>query len=169
MEPNEKDIQDTATSAEEAVETPSAEGRIAELEAQLKEQDDRYLRMAAEYDNFRRRSREEKEGVYDHAVFDTVSELLPILDNLERATQYEDADKVREGLSMLLKTTEEVLKKLGIEAFGAVGDTFDPQIHNAVFHEEDDSRGEGEITEVFQKGYKKGKKILRFAMVKSAN
>lgn len=169
MEPNEKDIQDTATSAEGTVEAPSAEERIAELEAQLKEKDDRYLRMAAEYDNFRRRSREEKEGVYDHAVFDTVSELLPILDNLERATQYEDGDKVREGLSMLLKTTEEVLKKLGIEAFGAVGDTFDPQIHNAVFHEEDDSRGEGEITEVFQKGYKKGNKILRFAMVKSAN
>ena len=169
----EKEIRDTEATAEEVTEevTPESDtaARIAELEAQLKEKDDRYLRMAAEYDNFRRRSREEKEGVYDHAVFDTVSELLPILDNLERAAQYEDGDKVKEGLSMLLKSTEEVLKKLGIETFGAAGETFDPQIHNAVFHVEDEAYGEGEITEVFQKGYKKGNKILRFAMVKTAN
>ena len=165
----EKEKQHTEPTAEEVVPEVDAAARVAELEAQLKEKDDRYLRMAAEYDNFRRRSREEKEGVYDHAVFDTVSELLPVFDNLERAAQYEDGEKVKEGLSMLLKSTEEVLKKLGIEAFGAAGETFDPQIHNAVFHVEDEAYGEGEITEVFQKGYKKGNKILRFAMVKTAN
>ncbi len=165
----EKEKQHTEPTAEEVAPEVDAAARVAELEAQLKEKDDRYLRMAAEYDNFRRRSREEKEGVYDHAVFDTVSELLPIFDNLERAAQYEDGEKVKEGLSMLLKSTEEVLKKLGIEAFGAAGETFDPQIHNAVFHVEDEAYGEGEITEVFQKGYKKGNKILRFAMVKTAN
>ena len=169
----EKEIRDTETTAETVTEQTAPEAdaaaRIAELEAQIKDKDDRYLRMAAEYDNFRRRSREEKEGVYDHAVFDTVSELLPIFDNLERAAQYEDGDKVKEGLAMLLKSTEEVLKKLGIETFGAAGETFDPQIHNAVFHVEDEAYGEGEITEVFQKGYKKGNKILRFAMVKTAN
>ena len=170
---DEKEIHDTEATAEAVTEpaAPDADAaaRIAELEAQIKEKDDRYLRMAAEYDNFRRRSREEKEGVYDHAVFDTVSELLPIFDNLERAAQYEDGDKVKEGLTMLLKSTEEVLKKLGIETFGAAGETFDPQIHNAVFHVEDEAYGEGEIAEVFQKGYKKGNKILRFAMVKTAN
>lgn len=165
----EKEKQHTEPTAEEVAPEVDAAARVAELEAQLKEKDDRYLRMAAEYDNFRRRSREEKEGVYDHAVFDTVSELLPVFDNLERAAQYEDGEKVKEGLSMLLKSTEEVLKKLGIEAFGAAGETFDPQIHNAVFHVEDEAYGEGEITEVFQKGYKKGNKILRFAMVKTAN
>jgi len=165
----EKEKQHTEPTVEEVAPEVDAVARVAELEAQLKEKDDRYLRMAAEYDNFRRRSREEKEGVYDHAVFDTVSELLPIFDNLERAARYEDGEKVKEGLSMLLKSTEEVLKKLGIEAFGTAGETFDPQIHNAVFHVEDEAYGEGEITEVFQKGYKKGNKILRFAMVKTAN
>ena len=141
----------------------------AELEAQKKEQEDKYLRMAAEYDNFRRRSREEKSGIYDAALCDAVKELLPILDNLELAAKYDDADKVREGLAMIAKSAEAALAKLGVEKFGEVGDKFDPNLHNAVLHEENDELGEGEITDVFQKGYKKGAKIIRFAMVKSAN
>ncbi len=142
---------------------------IADLQAQIKDKDDRYLRMAAEYDNFRRRSREEKEATYDRAVFDTVEHLLPFFDTLERAAQFDDGDKVKEGLVMLLKTTGEILTKMGVESFGAAGEEFDPKLHNAVMHVEDDTLGEGVITEVFQKGYKKGNKILRFAVVKIAN
>ena len=142
---------------------------IEELKKKLSEADDKYLRMAAEYDNFRRRSREEKEATYENALSDTVSELLPIIDNLERAAMYDDGEKVKEGLVMTLKSVDSVFEKMGVEKFGESGDTFDPNIHNAVFHVDDDSLGEGEITEVFQKGYKKGKRIIRFAMVKSAN
>ena len=143
--------------------------RIAELEAQIRERDDKYLRMAAEYDNFRRRSREEREALYTAAAADTVKELLPIIDNLERAAQFDDGEKVKEGVIMIAKATGEVMTKLGVESFGAPGETFDPNIHNAVLHVEDEAYGEGEIVEVFQKGYRKGKTIIRFAMVKSAN
>ena len=143
--------------------------KIAELEAEIKEKDDKYLRMAAEHDNFRRRSREEREALYTLAECDTVKELLPIIDNLERATLYDDSEKVKEGLVMIAKATSEVLTKLGVEQFGEPGDTFDPNIHNAVMHIDDESLAEGEIVEVFQKGYRKGKTIIRFAMVKSAN
>ncbi len=142
---------------------------VARLESELAEQADKYLRMAAEYDNFRRRSREEKEGVYDGALSDTVSELLPIIDNLDRAALYDDGEKIKEGLVMIAKSVEQVFAKLRVEAFGAPGETFDPNIHNAVLHIDDDSYGEGEIVEVFQKGYKKGNHIIRFAMVKTAN
>ena len=154
--------------AEEKAE-PTAEERIAALEAELKEKDDKYLRMAAEYDNFRRRSREEKAATYADALADTVGELLPIIDNLERAAMYDDGEKVKEGLMMTAKSVSAVLEKLGIETVGAAGETFDPNLHNAVFHVEDESFSEGEIVEVFQKGYKKGNKIIRFAMVKTAN
>ena len=132
------------------------------------EQNDKYLRMAAEYDNFRRRSREEREAAYGSAMADTVAELLPIIDNLERAAGFE-GDKVAEGLKMISASVGTVLEKLGVETFGVPGDTFDPNLHNAVMHEESDEYGDGEIIEVFQKGYKKGNRIIRFAMVKSAN
>lgn len=143
--------------------------RIEELEAQIKEKDDKYLRMAAEYDNFRRRSREEKDGIYETALADTVAELLPIIDNLERAAGYEDGEKVLEGLVMIAKSAVAAFDKLGIEEIGKVGEKFDPNLHNAVLHVEDEAFGEGEIVEVFQKGYKKDKRIIRFAMVKTAN
>ena len=139
------------------------------LLASNKEQGEKYLRMAAEYDNFRRRSREEKEATYGSAMGDTVAELLPIIDNLERAAAFEDSEKIKEGLRMIYSSVKTVLDKLGIEVFGAVGDTFDPNIHNAIMHEEDDSGRENEITEVFQKGYRKGNRIIRFAMVKTVN
>ena len=142
---------------------------IEELKRKLSEADDKYLRMAAEYDNFRRRSREEKDATYESALADTVSELLPIIDNLERAALYDDGEKVKEGLLMTAKSAIDAFAKLGVEDFGTPGDTFDPLLHNAVLHIDDESYGEGEIVEVFQKGYKKGKRIIRFAMVKTAN
>ena len=159
------------TKAEESTEKkePTAEERIAALEAELKEKDDKFLRMAAEYDNFRRRSREEKAATYADALADTVGELLPIIDNLERAALYDDGEKVKAGLMMTAKSVTSVLEKLGIETVGAPGEIFDPNLHNAVFHIEDENLKEGEIVEVFQKGYKKGNKIIRFAMVKTAN
>lgn len=142
---------------------------IEKLREEIKEKDDKHLRMAAEYDNFRRRSREEKDAVYEVAMSDTVSEFLAIIDNLERAAYYDDAEKVKEGLVMIAKSVEGVFSKLGIEEVGKVGDKFDPNLHNAVMHVDDDSFGENEIVEVFQKGYKKGGRIIRFAMVKTAN
>ena len=142
---------------------------IEALKAEIKEKDDRHLRLAAEYDNFRRRSREEKDATYEVAMADTVSEILPIIDNLERAALYDDESKVKEGLVMIAKSVESTLAKLGVEEVGRVGECFDPNLHNAVMHIEDDAYGEGEIVEVFQKGYKKGGRIIRFAMVKTAN
>lgn len=143
--------------------------KIEELEASIKEKDDKYLRLAAEYDNFRRRSREEKDATYENAMADTVSELLPIIDNLERALAFSSDSSVKEGLEMIFKSVEAVFSKLSIESYGAKGDKFDPNLHNAVMHEENAEFGEGEISDVFQKGYKKGNKIIRFAMVKTAN
>ena len=142
---------------------------IEKLREEIKEKDDRHLRMAAEYDNFRRRSREEKDATYEVSLSETVAEFLPVIDNLERAAYYDDAEKVKEGLVMIAKSIEGVFSKLGIEEIGKVGDKFDPNLHNAVMHIDDDSYGEGEIVEVFQKGYKKGGRIIRFAMVKTAN
>ncbi|MBQ8720479.1 MAG: nucleotide exchange factor GrpE [Clostridia bacterium] len=139
------------------------------LTAANRELEDKYLRMAAEYDNFRRRSRDEKIALYDSAVADTVTQILPMIDNLERAELFEDGAAVKDGLVMISKSTSEVLEKIGVTKYGEVGETFDPNLHNAVLHIEDDSYGEGEIVEVFQRGYKKGDKIIRFAMVKTAN
>jgi molecular chaperone GrpE len=152
-----------------AAEVKALKEEVEKLTGELAEANDKYLRMAAEYDNFRRRSREEKEGVYANALTDTITEILPIIDNLERAAAFDDGEKVKEGLVMISKSTEAVFEKLGIEAFGKSGDTFDPNLHNAVLHVEDENFGEGEIVDVFQKGYKKGKHIIRFAMVKVAN
>ena len=166
---NERATEDTAADTAENTADSTLEEKIAALEAEIRERDDKYLRMAAEYDNFRRRSREEREALYSAAASDTVKELLPIIDNLERAAQFDDGEKVKEGVIMIAKATEEVFKKLGVESFGAPGETFDPNIHNAVLHVEDDAYGEGEIVEVYQKGYKKGNKIIRFAMVKTVN
>ena len=145
------------------------EAEIEKLKSEIKERDDKYLRMAAEYDNFRRRSREEHTACYENALSDTIAELLPIIDNLERATLYNDSDKVREGLVMIEKSVSAVFEKLGIVEVGKLGEKFDPNLHNAVMHIDDETLGEGEIVEVFQKGYKKGNKIIRFAMVKTAN
>jgi molecular chaperone GrpE len=155
---------------EEIPATEAAEvDKTKELEEEIKLLNDKYLRMAAEYENFRRRAREEREALYDSVMADTVSELLPVFDDLERAANFEDGEKVKEGLAMTLKSVSAVFSSMGIEAVGAAGESFDPNLHNAVMHVEDEAYGEGEITEVFQKGYKKNKRVIRFAMVKTAN
>ena len=139
------------------------------LKAALEEEKKNRLYLAAEYDNFRRRSQKEKEGIYGDAIADAIKEILPLFDNLERAGQYSDAEKVAEGLALIGKMSDEVLTKLGVERFGKAGEQFDANIHNAVMHEENEALGENEITDVYQVGYRRGDKIIRFAMVKVAN
>lgn len=139
------------------------------LTKELAEEKDRTLRLAAEYDNFRRRSQKEKEGIYTDAIVDAVKEILPLFDNLERAGQFKEAEKVAEGLVMMAKMSDGMLEKLGVTRFGAVGEKFDAEWHNAVMHEENEELGENEISEVFQVGYRRGDKVIRFAMVKVAN
>ena len=153
-----------------------ADAQIAELEKQLEEskaelaaEKDKYMRMIAEYDNYRRRTAKEKDGIYADAYADALKGILPILDNLERAVGVGEAEALQKGLAMTLKGAEDALAKMGVTAFGAKGETFDPEKHNAVMHIEDEQYGESEITEVYQKGYAKGDKILRFAMVIVAN
>ena len=138
-------------------------------EKELAEQNDKYMRMMAEYDNFRKRSAKEKEGTYADAYADALISIIPMIDNLERAVGVTDADGVLKGLEMTLKGASEALTKMGVEAFGAEGDAFNPNIHNAVMMVESDERAEGEIVSVFQKGYRKGDKIIRYAMVTVAN
>ena len=162
-------MQDKKEKKEKKQDTKKLLAEIEELKAAMAVMEDKYLRMAAEYDNFRRRSREEKDALYELAMADTVKELLPIIDNLDRAAGFTEGEKVLEGLIITAKATASVFEKLGVEEFGKPGETFDPNIHNAVFHVEDDAFGDGEIVEVFQKGYRKGKHIIRFAMVKTAN
>lgn len=148
---------------------------IAKLKKELEEQkenaqaqNERYLRMMAEYDNFRRRSAQEKDGIYADACTDVLTEILPVVDALELAIRYGgDGEKVMQGIQMTLNKFNEVLAKLGVTPVETA--TFDPNLHNAVMHVEDDEHGEGEILEVFQKGYKKGDKVIRYAMVKVAN
>lgn len=153
-----------------------AEAQVAELEkkleaanAELEAANDKYMRMIAEYDNYRRRTAKEKDGIYADAYADALKGILPIIDNLERAVGVSEADALQKGLSMTLKGAEDALAKMGITSFGEKGETFDPEKHNAVMHIEDEGHGEGEITEVYQKGYAKGDRILRFAMVIVAN
>lgn len=152
------------------------EAKVAELEkaieakdAELAEQNDKYMRMMAEYDNFRKRSAKEKEGTYADAYADALTSILPIIDNLERAVDVSEAEAVLKGLEMTLKGADEALQKMGVESFGAEGDAFDPNIHNAVMMVDDENRISGEIVSVFQKGYRKGDKIIRYAMVTVAN
>ena len=131
---------------------------------------DKYLRLAAEYDNYRKRTTREKENVYDTAKADTIKPFLAVLDNLERGvSQFEEGDAHRQGLELICKQFEEVLTKLNVAETPALGEKFDPEKHNAVMHTEDETAAENTVVEVFQKGYTLGDKILRFAMVKVAN
>ncbi len=145
------------------------EKKLSESERALAEQTDKYLRMAAEYDNFRKRSIKEKESIYADAYADALKSILPIIDNLERAVGVEGAEAVAKGLEMTLKGAVEALEKMGVESFGAAGDLFDANIHNAMMMVDDENAEEGHIVTVFQKGYKKGDKIIRYAMVTVAN
>ena len=133
-------------------------------------QNERYLRMMAEYDNFRKRTAAEKDALYTGALTDVFKEILPVVDALEMAVRYDDGtdtEKIKKGVEMTLQKFKDTLEKLGVSEIETT--VFDPNFHNAVMHVEDESKGEGEILEVFQKGYKKGDKIIRYAMVKVAN
>ena len=147
--------------------------KIAELEEKLKESDDKYLRMLAEYDNFRKRAQKEKEAIYSDAVCDSVEKLLEVLDNLERAAGVDvsksDAQSVVDGVNKILTQAKEVFAKLGVEEIEAKGQNFDPELHNAVMHEDNEDFGENTVSEVFLKGYKRGDKVIRHSMVKVAN
>jgi len=144
------------------------------LDAEKKRADeanDKYMRLAAEYDNFRKRSQKEKDAVYGDAVSDTIKGIIPIIDNLQYAQKYQDGDreKFAEGVELILSKVPETLEKMNVKMFGEAGEQFNPEIHNAVFHIEDESFGENEIAEVLQCGYMHGEKVIRYAMVKVAN
>lgn len=149
--------------------TRELEVKITELQAAIAERDDKYLRLAAEYDNFRRRSQKERENVYSDAYSDAINALLPVLDNLGRAVGCEDPKALADGLALILKSFDEGLAKLGVEEIKAEGQTFDPERHYAVLHVEDENYGESEVVEVLQKGYTRGDKVIRYAVVKVAN
>ncbi len=153
------------TKAEEtAAEENSADKELAEAKEQL-------LRVTAEYANFRKRSEKEKQESFVFAKSETIKELLPVIDNLERAlsSEQQDYEGLKKGVEMTFNTLMSTLEKLGVEVYGASGDIFDPNLHNAVMHIEDENLKDGEIVDVFQKGYKINDKIIRPAMVKSAN
>ena len=131
---------------------------------------DSYLRLAAEYDNFRKRSAREKEQTYGHGKADAVAKLLPVYDNLERALNQPTEDAAfKKGVEMTMTELVKIFTGLGVEIFGNAGDAFDPNLHNAVMHTEDPELAENTITVVFQKGFKIGDKVVRFAMVQVAN
>ena len=144
------------------------EADLEKAKADLAEQNDKYLRILAEYDNFRRRSQSEKTAIYADSLADTVSAILPVIDNLEMALAYKtDSEGVVKGVEMTLTQFTQCLEALGVEIIKC--ETFDPNYHNAVMHVEDEAYGEGQIVEVLRKGYKKGEKVIRYAMVKVAN
>ena len=152
--------------AEETVETPP----VNEWEEKYNAEHDSYLRLAADYDNFRKRTIKEKEQSYGNGKADAIEKLLPVYDNLERALNQPTEDEAyKKGVEMTMTQLVGILSGLGVEIFGNVGDTFDPNLHNAVMHNEDESLGENTISQVFQKGFKLGEKIVRFAMVQVAN
>ena len=136
----------------------------------LAQEHDSYLRLAAEYDNYRKRSQKEKDNLYTEIRSETVEKFLPVYDNLERALAQETQDAAfKKGVEMTMNQLVSVMEKLGVESFGAAGDHFDPQLHNAVMHIEDESLGENVVAQVFQKGFLLGDKVIRFATVQVAN
>ena len=155
---------------EEQTETTEVVEEVNPWEEKYNQEHDAYLRLAADYDNFRKRTVKEKESLYSSGKADAVEKLLPVYDNLERALNQPTEDEAyKKGVEMTMNQLLTIFGGLGVEVFGAAGDTFDPNIHNAVMHTEDDSVAENTITQVFQKGFKMGEKIVRFAMVQVAN
>lgn len=159
-------------SAKEKKKLKKAEEEIEKLTASVAQEQDKYMRLYAEYENFRKRSAKEREGVYTEAFCDALTQILPVLDNLERAAQFssEDAESpMAKGLELTLKSFVETMNKMGVYEIEALGKEFDPNRHNAVMHVDDETAGENTVVEVFMKGYAKGDKVLRYSMVKVAN
>lgn len=171
MSKKEKDEVKEETVKEPEVEIEDEKDEQSDIEKQLQDAKDQLLRTAAEYANFRARSAKEKEQTYSNAKGNVVAEILPSIDNLERALAQENSDyeSLRKGLEMTMNSLMAALEKMGVKAFGEVGEQFDPNLHHAVMHIDDESLGENVITDVFQKGYKINDKVVRPAMVKTAN
>ena len=161
---------------EETVETVQAEEEVVQppeadpWEEKYNAEHDSFLRLAADYDNFRKRTAKEKEQFYTNGKADAVAKLLPVYDNLERALNQSTEDAAyKKGVEMTMNELVKILNSLGVEIFGSVGEAFDPNLHNAVMHNDDETLGENVISMVFQKGFKIGDKVVRFAMVQVAN
>ncbi len=162
-----KEEETIEASKEEVQEEPK---EVPEENEELKKLNDKYLRVVAEYDNYRKRTQREKESIYPEAKAEVTAKFLPVLDNMERAlAAANETDPLYEGVKMVLKQFDEALKSVGVEYIEAVGQKFDPKFHNAVMHVEDESLEENVVTEEFQKGYKIGDRIVRHSMVKVAN
>ena len=149
----------------------TAESETEKLQKELAASKEAHIRTLAEYDNYRKRSTKEKQAAYGDAKADCIKELLPMMDNFERAVAAEatDVEGFKKGVEMIYKSFGDLLSKLGVEAFGEKGEKFDPNVHNGVMHVEDEELPENSVAEVFSKGYKLGDRILRPAMVKVAN
>ena len=153
---------------EETVETAAAPEE--NYKERYEQEHNNFLRLAAEYDNFRKRSQKEKDMSYTNGKADTVAKLLPVYDNLERAMNQETSDAAyKKGVELTMQGLVKTFTDLGVEVFGEVGEEFDPNLHNAVMHIESEDLGENTISQVFQKGFKTGEKVIRFAMVQVAN
>ena len=167
-----KEQQPEAEKAEtpEAAQEPEKAPEANPFEEKYNAEHDSYLRLAADYDNYRKRTAKEKEQSYSNGKADTILKLLPIYDNLERAMRQDTEDAAyKKGVEMTMTELVKIFTGLGVEIFGEAGEHFDPSLHNAVMHTEYDRVGESTITQVFQKGFKLGEKIVRFAMVQVAN
>ena len=171
--PQEEKVQDTPVQEEE-LEAPQQEEAEVQTpdpvqDALLQEQN-KFLRLAAEYDNYRKRTAKEKESIWADAKASVVASFLPVYDNLERALKQDTADEAyKKGVEMTMTQLKDVLSKLGVTEIDAAGQPFDPKLHNAVMHVEDEAFGENTVAEVFQAGFQLGEKVIRFAMVKVAN
>ena len=156
----------------ELEETPAEAAAAPEenYKEKYEQEHNNFLRLAAEYDNFRKRSQKEKDSAYTNGKADTVAKLLSVYDNLERAMNQETADAAyKKGVELTMQGLVKTFTDLGVEIFGEAGETFDPNLHNAVMHIESEDFGENTISQVFQKGFKTGDKVIRFAMVQVAN
>ena len=164
---NETPVEETVEEViEETVETPE----VNPWEEKYNAERDAHLRVAAEFDNFRKRTVKEKEQSYGNGKADAVAKILPVYDNLERALNQPTEDAAyKKGVEMTMNELVKIFTGLGVEIFGNVGDEFDPNLHNAVMHVENEELGENTIAQVFQKGFKTGEKVIRFAMVQVAN
>ncbi len=170
--PQPEEVKDETSKAPEEDIPAEEPATPAEQEAQnaLAEKEEQYLRLAAEYDNYRKRTAKEKENTWTEAKAQTVAAFLPVYDNLERALKQQTTDEAyAKGVDLTMKGLQDALTKLGVEVIPALGETFDPNRHNAVMHVDDEAAGENTVVEVFQQGFICGEKVIRFAMVKVAN
>lgn len=144
--------------------------KVKELEAKVAELTDKYMRTAAEYENYRKRTAKEKENIDSDVKVDVIAKLLPVIDDFERASAAQsDPENYKQGVEMIVKKLLGVFENMGVEAFGEAGDEFDPNIHNGVMHVDDENLGENVVADVFMKGYKLGDRVVRCATVKVAN